>query len=146
MDKRVYTFEDVSVHSESQKAYHCEIGTMMFWVPKSQIKTFEIDEGLLTTTTWWAEISGAQEAYERWCRVQEEIEAARARQREQERQARQQQAPSPVEINLNKAISVYRKLALKYHPDKNPDSAEVMRDLNELWQEVLAAAKKNGKG
>ncbi len=36
--------------------------------------------------------------------------------------------------NLEKATKVYRKLAAKYHPDRNPATAEVMRDLNELWQ------------
>lgn len=36
--------------------------------------------------------------------------------------------------NLEKASRVYRKLAAKYHPDHNPATAEVMKDLNELWQ------------
>jgi hypothetical protein len=32
------------------------------------------------------------------------------------------------------AEDVYRRLARKYHPDHNPQHAEVMKDLNELWQ------------
>lgn len=36
--------------------------------------------------------------------------------------------------NLERATKIYRKLAAKYHPDRNPATAEVMRDLNELWQ------------
>jgi transcriptional regulator with XRE-family HTH domain len=30
--------------------------------------------------------------------------------------------------------AVYKRLARKYHPDHNPQHAEVMKDLNELWQ------------
>jgi hypothetical protein len=37
---------------------------------------------------------------------------------------------------LDKAARLYRKLALKYHPDRNPAAAEIMRDLNQLWQAV----------
>ena len=36
--------------------------------------------------------------------------------------------------NLERATKIYRKLAAKYHPDRNPATAEVMKDLNELWQ------------
>ena len=32
-----------------------------------------------------------------------------------------------------------RKLAAKYHPDHNPATAEVMKDLNELWQALKGA-------
>ncbi len=32
------------------------------------------------------------------------------------------------------ADRVYRRLALKYHPDRHPEQAAVMRDINELWQ------------
>ena len=31
-------------------------------------------------------------------------------------------------------MEIYRRLARKYHPDPNPATAEVMTDLNELWQ------------
>ena len=30
----------------------------------------------------------------------------------------------------------YRRLAAKYHPDRNPAAGEFMKDLNQLWQEV----------
>lgn len=37
-------------------------------------------------------------------------------------------------VKFERASKVYRKLAAKYHPDHNPATAEVMKDLNELWQ------------
>ena len=40
---------------------------------------------------------------------------------------------------LERASKVYRKLAAKYHPDHNPATAEVMKDLNELWQALKNA-------
>jgi DnaJ-class molecular chaperone len=42
-------------------------------------------------------------------------------------------------VRLERASKVYRKLAAKYHPDHNPATAEVMKDLNELWQTLKGA-------
>jgi hypothetical protein len=113
MDKRVYQFTAVNVHAESRKAWHCQIVNSMFWVPKSQIESFDIGMGELVTTMWWAEVSGAKEAFE----------------------SRRVFEPR---VDMGKSMSIYRKLAFKYHPDRNPGSAEVMRDLNELWQSVVS--------
>jgi hypothetical protein len=42
-------------------------------------------------------------------------------------------------VKLERAAKMYRKLAAKYHPDHNPATAEVMKDLNELWQSLKGA-------
>ncbi len=42
-------------------------------------------------------------------------------------------------VKLERASKVYRKLAVKYHPDHNPATAEVMKDVNELWQALKVA-------
>jgi septal ring factor EnvC (AmiA/AmiB activator) len=42
-------------------------------------------------------------------------------------------------VRLERASKVYRKLAAKYHPDHTPATAEVMKDLNELWQALKGA-------
>lgn len=42
-------------------------------------------------------------------------------------------------VKLERASKMYRKLAAKYHPDHNPATAEVMKDLNELWQALKGA-------
>ena len=40
--------------------------------------------------------------------------------------------------------SAYRQLALKYHPDKNPDSEEHFKEINEAY-EVLGDEEKRAK-
>jgi hypothetical protein len=42
-------------------------------------------------------------------------------------------------VRLERASKVYRKLAAKYHPDHNPATADVMKDLNEFWQVLKGA-------
>lgn len=44
-----------------------------------------------------------------------------------------------ITVRLERALKVYRKLAVKYHPDRNPATAEVMKDVNELWQTLKSA-------
>jgi hypothetical protein len=136
MDARTYAFTDVSVHKETAKAYLCQIGTGMFWAPKSQIEEFDLNAGFLVMPRWWAERTGAAEAYELDQEHKQQEQEEAWRKAEELIRLRQQ----PV-IKLLKATPVYRKLALKYHPDKNPDSPEMMRDLNELWQAVQADLK-----
>lgn len=67
--------------------------------------------------------------HQRVARLEAELAEARAR------------APR-VELSgsfrLERAAKVYRKLAAKYHPDHNPATADVMKDLNELWQALKA--------
>lgn len=42
-------------------------------------------------------------------------------------------------VRRERASRVYRKLAAKYHPDHNPATAEVMKDVNALWQALKDA-------
>jgi hypothetical protein len=37
---------------------------------------------------------------------------------------------------MARSSKIYRRLAAKYHPDRSPDTAEFIKDLNELWQAV----------
>jgi hypothetical protein len=69
--------------------------------------------------------------HQRIARLEAELTEARAR------------APradlSGTTVKLERASKVYRKLAVKYHPDHNPATAEVMKDMNELWQALKVA-------
>jgi DnaJ domain len=120
-----YTFTNVRVRHETKLAYLCEIGGIDFWIPKSQILGSHPALGVsfVTTTFWWAEKVGANEAFER---------------SEAERQTRTKAKP----LELPAASRIYRRLAAKYHPDRNSDAEEFMTDLNELWQAVREDTKK----
>jgi len=43
--------------------------------------------------------------------------------------------------DLPSADAVFRRLAKKYHPDRSPRDAEVMKDINELHQAFRRDAK-----
>ena len=69
---------------------------------------------------------------QRIARLEADLADARAR-------ARASQAPPILSrpANLERATKIFRKLAVKYHPDRNPDGAEFMKELNELWQALV---------
>ena len=111
-----------AVH-ETDKAVLCEFNKGFFgrWVPKSQIAPSSQvrrvgDVGILEVTAWWADANGIAEQIS-----QHDVPPA---------------APS---ANLAEARSIYRLLTAKYHPDRNPDAEEIMKDINELWQAVTRA-------
>jgi hypothetical protein len=112
MADETYDFTNVRMRRETAKAFLCEIGDGSFWVPKSQIIKSD-GHGSLTTTRWWAQVSGAQDAFE-------------------SSQAAHSQPPA----DLPTASIAFKRLAMKYHPDLDPDAIEFMKDLNELWQAV----------
>lgn len=101
------------------KAILFQIGEIEVWIPRSQIQyadQVDIDgyQGPIVVTRWWVEISGNKELLD-W------------------------EATHEVHPNgLERANKVYRKCAAKYHPDRSPGTAEVMKDFNELWQAVQA--------
>lgn len=120
MADEIYNFTNVRIRRETPKAFLCAIGDGEFWVPKSQIvgSHLRAASGVLTTTRWWAQVSGAQVAFEN-------SQAAKSQ-------------PPP---DLPTASIIFKRLAMKYHPDRNPDAIEFMTDLNELWQAVRRDTK-----
>jgi hypothetical protein len=120
-----YTFNNVRLRWETDKAFLCEIGDGEFWVPKSQIDWEQTDfnNHVVTTTEWWTQVSRAQEVYD-----------------EGSASAQPAQSSSALSL-LPTASKLFRKLAMKYHPDRNSDAVEFVTDLNELWQAVRADTK-----
>jgi len=118
----------VECHRETEKALLCEFWDgAQYWVPKSQMSArsqvkHEGDEGDLVVKQWWAETSGAIEYLYK---------------------PKAPPPPAPVVDLLPTARPLYRKLILKYHPDISPRTAEMARDLNQLWQAVQTDLKKN---
>lgn len=120
MPEETFDFGIIRVRRETPKAFLCKIGDGEFWVPKSQIIGGDLasGSGFLTTTLWWAQVSGAQNAFENY------------------------QLPPPPPPDLPTASIIFRRLAMKYHPDLNPDAVEFMKDINELWQAVRRDTKR----
>ena|SRR5215472_12787198 len=98
------------------------------WVPKSQIGPFsevkhKDQSGNFFVSSWWLDQKGYFE------------------EREEEAEEPKPQPSTPEDLRLTRSQSVYRRLAMKYHPDRSAETAEFMVDLNELWQAVLADVK-----
>jgi hypothetical protein len=47
---------------------------------------------------------------------------------------KRQDAPASDDDPKDSAATIYRRLVAKYHPDRSPESAAVMRDINSLYQ------------
>jgi len=113
------------VHSTS-KAILFKIGDYEIWIPKSQI--YRPDDccrrgfdGPVDVSDWWIETNEYQYLLED----------------EEEQEFDDQKNDA-----LPGAHRIYRRIAAKYHPDRSPDTAEFMKDLNEFWQAVLADLRK----
>jgi hypothetical protein len=113
---------EVDILHETKKAFLCRIRDTEIWVPKSQIdgnnpggSLYHGYRGTIRVSEWWIQTNELEYLIEepppRW--------------------------ESAVE-SLVRAQKTYRRLAAKYHPDRSPETAEVMKDINELWQAVLA--------
>jgi hypothetical protein len=108
------------------------------WIPKSQLMRGSIrsvgQHGLLIVSDWLGQTlinelglnePTYSEAYQEGFR---DGYAAGRREKSHERNI-----CSP---ELEAASSIHRKLAAKWHPDREGGSTEVMKDINELWQAV----------
>lgn len=118
------TFSSVTAVRRTPKSLQCRIGGVLKYVPVSQIDfrsrvRIPGDFGDLITSAWWASVEG----------INQHGGGGRSE------QTYRAESRSSV-IELTSATRLYRQLAAKYHPDRSPETAEVMRDLNELWQAV----------
>ena len=52
----------------------------------------------------------------------------------EQRRRRPSHAGMPAGVLPPKAHEVYKRIARKYHPDRRSGDADVMKDINELWQ------------
>ena len=118
------------------KAFLVDFGDIHVWVPKSQVQDpHRYSRGysgpLLPISAWWIEVNDMEDyANPPWSNLQGATPP-----------------PPPIKFELITADRIYRRLAAKYHPDRSPDTAEFMKDINELWQGVLRDMRgsKNGK-
>ncbi|SRR6266851_3993823 len=124
MENEFIEIGEWTVLNETKKAILARIGDVQFWIPKSQIKDVQRFHrgyrGPLWIASWWIEVNELDHL----------ARAAPA-------------AASPVNL-ISNANRIYRRLAAKYHPDRSPETAEFMKDLNELWQAILDDLKRGG--
>ncbi len=113
MTKKIAFRNVIALHSAG-KALLCFIAGAEIWIPFSQIDaSSEVrhcqDRGTLVISSWLA----ARLDF-----------TANAR--------------HPSTLTLEPPAKIYRRLVAKYHPDRNPGAADVMRDINELYQAMRA--------
>lgn len=113
---------DIRIERTTARAICFRRESITYWVPRSCVDDgFAVfwpgDVGTLLVSRWWLESNELLEVLTRPI-----YGSARS-------------------DDLGNANRVYRRLAAKYHPDRSPDTAEFMKDLNELWQAVLTDIK-----
>jgi hypothetical protein len=124
MKRRPQSVEIEGVHAlrETEKGLLCNVHNSDYWVPKSQISDVSQvqvtgDSGTLCINRWWVEKNCLEHLLEPF------------------------QPNAGESIILCSTNKVYRRLAFKYHPDRSPEKAEFMKDLNELWQALQSDLK-----
>jgi len=118
--------ENCLYNRETQKAYLLSIEGNDYWVPKSQLKpgtdVIMFGRGPIEVSRWWFDTN---------------FSAGPKSSHSHSSHGSIHSDP----IGLDAASKIYRKLVSKYHPDRSPESAEVMTDINELWNAIKAAIK-----
>lgn len=133
------TFDRVQVLRETPKAILAWFDDYSAdeWVPKSHLcpgsVRFQGDAGNLVVSTWCGR------KLEEALSVREETATRKA----YERGLREGFALGSLKAPQTDALAagkIYRKLVGKYHPDRNGGDAEIMKDINELWQSMRSGA------
>lgn len=63
-------------------------------------------------------------------------EIARLQRELQDAQRKTNEIEGTRTLKLKRSTTIYKNMVNKYHPDRNPGAAEVMKDVNELWQSM----------
>lgn len=120
--------DKIEVLRETDKAFLIwfEKFSLDRWVPKSQMRgVFHPPgyKGSIDISSWL------------WDKLKVEFQQAGQTNTDTGSNQKKEEDVSMEEGRRNSAArTLYRKLAAKYHPDVSPETAEVMRDINELWQ------------
>lgn len=121
--------ENCLYNRETQKAYLLSIEGNDYWVPKSQLKPgttiIQFGRGPIEVSKWWFDTNFTNNSQ------------SHSQSHSHAHSGSIHSDPAGLEI----ASKIYRKLVSKYHPDRSPESAEVMTDINELWNAIKAAIK-----
>lgn len=125
------TFDRVEVLRETPRAILLWFDDyrMEHWIPKSQLHAGSVNalgaSGTLVVSAWYGR------KLKEDLKVQEESAVSTA----YERGLREGFAMgSAQQVDALQIKAIYRKLVAKYHPDRRGGDAEVMKDINELWQ------------
>jgi hypothetical protein len=125
------------VKAQTPKAVLCVIrgGVVAIWIPKSLLANsqdyYRNYRGPILVVPWFAE----KEGLDRFA-IEDDADDVGAGSAES--------TTTGLSI-LVASTRVYRRLATKWHPDRNPQGGEVMRDLNELWQCAVGDVRGDGR-
>jgi hypothetical protein len=116
---------DVYVAWETTKAFLVQFEGGERWFPKSQVyyprNWHKGYSGLMVVTRWYARTVGLldNDTYSSFSSSSRPSG----------------QAPS---LDLGRSKKIYRDIAQRFHPDRNPQGSVTMMAINELWQAIAA--------
>jgi hypothetical protein len=136
-----FSIRDAIVTRYGAKALLCVVRGSEIWVPYSQLDLqaradpqahYPIGyHGAIKVSEWWLGVS------KNWHLVTSAPS--------DEPKAEPDPLVTITADDLPNASALRRKLAMKYHPDRVGGNTEMMRDINQLWQEMVNDLRGNNR-
>jgi hypothetical protein len=116
------------------KAILFNVGMMSIWIPRSQLHNIHSRvqpgyAGRIDVSNWWLNTSG-----------NDRLRAPHRESHSSNDSSSDAYSHSDSQIAgpSEATRKVYRRIIAKYHPDRSPETAEMAKDINELWQSFIS--------